>query len=353
MRCSPLLFALTALAQPAFAEIGSRPLRCEVVTEAPGCLLSQSIWNFEPSGGMAIMGDTLRLAGTERISTGPDRAVILDLSLATGAILGKTLLDTQEETFRATAFSPDGQILLAAVTASNGEQPASQTDDAGETTIRIFDASGAHLSDASGLVPTAILASFGENTLVFQQDQVSLDLNAFGSDEPPATVSLRYGDGQIGGAALIPDGGWLYEHLFDRDMIWRQGDSQAAAVRSGDGRPASVLLVQRDTDWARVIATDANAADDGLYDLEFSAPVLSPDGRALAVLQISAMAPADFLLVFDLSRERPIWKAASLAADRGDPRQARYLWAADGRLVVLHDARPSGDPVLTVFAPLP
>ena len=348
--------SLPALTSTANADIGNRPLRCEVVTEAQGCLVSTSIWNFFPSGGMVVLGDTLRLAGTEQISGGPDRAVILDVSLATGEIVGTTVLDTEEESFLATTFSPDGQILLAALKQTEAEEAvleAAGTDDPGQTTIRIFDATGAHLSEAKGYVPTAMLVSFGDNFLEFQADQVTLDLTSLRSDEPPAVVSLRYADGQIGGAERIPDGLWLYEYLFDRDRLWRQGDTQVAAVRSGDGRPATVWLSERGGDTDRAVVRDANEADDRFYDLEFYQPVLSPDGRHLAVLQVSALAPAPILLVFDLTGEGPVWKAAATNATPDDRRQSRYRWSEDGRLVVLHLELGTDESVLTVFSPLP
>jgi hypothetical protein len=357
LRHIALALALTLGAPPALAEIGQRPLRCEVVTEATGCQLATNLWNFTPSGGMVILGDTLRLAGTERISTGPDRVVILDLSLITGEVTGKTVLDRAEEAFFATTFSPDGQVLLAALKPSEAEVAAlaaAETDDPGETTIRVFDAKGAGLGEAKGYVPTAMLAAFGENRLVFGQEGVSLDLNHFRSDDPPAIVSLRYTDGQIGGVDLIPDGQWLYDHLFDRDSIWRQGDLQVAAVRSGDGRPAAVWLSERNRDGDRVIVRDANEADDRFYDLEFTSPVLSPDGRHLVVLQFSGVAPAPILLAFDLQTEAgPVWKAAAYLPTTKDLRQSRTLWTEDGRLVVLHMSTRSDDSALVVFSPLP
>jgi hypothetical protein len=351
-----LALALT-LAAPAMAEVGRRPLRCEVVTEAPGCQMAASLWNFTPSGGMIVLGDTLRLAGTERISPGPDRAVILDLSLATGAILATTVLETAAEAFRFTTFSPDGQILLAAAVETEAELAAlrdSGGDDPGQTTLHVFDATGAHLSEARGYVPTAMLAAFAENRLVFDGAMVSLDLRPFPSDGPPAIISLRYSDGQIGGADLIPDGQWLYEYLFDRDGLWRQGDLQVAAVRSGDGRPAAVWLDRRDSGESRAILRDANEADDRFYDLEFQAPVLSPDGRYLAVLQVSDLAPSAILQAIDVQgAARPFWKAAARTATADDPGQSHYRWTIDGRLVVLHPTQWSRDYVLTVFSPLP
>ncbi|WP_309667512.1 hypothetical protein, partial [Tabrizicola sp.] len=272
-------------------------------------------------------------------------------------VIGKTVLQAQDAGFLATTFSPDGQILLAALRPTEAESAAlatAKTDDPGEITIRIFDATGAQLSDATGYVPAAMFSAFRENRLVFQEDQVSLDLTDFRSDDPPAIISLRYSDGQIGGAELIPDGQWLYDHLFDRDLLWRQGELLAAASRSGDGTPAQVGLWQKGTDATRVIVRDANEADDRFYDLEFYDPVLSPDGRRLAVLQVSGYAAAPIILAFDLQGEAgPVWKAAARHATPDDPGQSRYLWTGDGRLVVLHLSPGSDDSALIVFSFLP
>jgi hypothetical protein len=136
---------------------------------------------------------------------------------------------------------------------------------------------------------------------------------------------------------------------FDRDSTWREGDAEVAATRSGDGSPSAVRHGRRQMNDGRVIVRDANEADDRFYDLEFSTPVLSPDGRYLAVLQISELAPAPILLAFDLTGQGPIWKAASQFATPDDRRYATYRWTADGRLVVLHQAGSSSEPVLTVF----
>lgn len=345
------------LSPPALAEVGQRPLRCGVVTEAPGCQMATSLWNFAPSGGMVVLGDTLRLAGTEQISAGPDRAVILDLSLATGTILATTALDTEAETFRLTTFSPDGRILLAAVVETEAERAAlrdSAKDDPGQTTIHVFDATGAHLSEARGYVPTAMLAAFAENKLEFGPAQVRLDLRDFQSNRTPAIISLRYNDGQISGADLIPDGQWLYDYLFDRDDTWRQGDMQVAAVMSGDGSAAAVWISSQDIGINRPVVRDANEADDRFYDLEFQTPVLSPDGRYVAVLQVSDLAPSAILQAYDVQGNvEPFWQAAARSATSDDAGQSQYRWTMDGRLVVMHRTRLSGDYVVTVFSPLP
>jgi hypothetical protein len=337
------LLALTLLllsAAAALAEIGGRSLSCASVTAAPACLAAAEVWGLQPSGGLVILPDRLRLAGVER-RTGDDRAVILDLALPRGEVLAVTPLDRPVPDGAMTAFSPDGAVLLVI-----DPEPPLEADALPPRRLQVFDATGRQIGMAEGVAVAAMADAMDQNRLVFGDGRVTLDLAAIGGT---GAVSVIYAAGAVAGAEAIPDGAWLYDALFDRDRGWYQDGMAIIATYARDGSPATV--VRQDAAGAVTLlgATDAGAP--GSYDVEYFGPVLSPDGSRLAVLQVSDAAPGPILLAMDMATGVVFWRAV---VGRSDQRQAQYRWAADGRLVVLQpdDVLPDAS-VLTVFSPGP
>jgi hypothetical protein len=139
------------------------------------------------------------------------------------------------------------------------------------------------------------------------------------------------------------DGAWLYQYVFDRDRGWHQGVVVAEARYSRDGSPSAVLL--------RGAEALVLGGVPGVYDREFSQPVLSPDGGSLAVLQLAEGAPGPILLALRLPEGGEVWRG--VVAEAKD-RPVLYRWSAGGDLVTLQPHPVlTGTETLIVYRPGP
>ena len=111
MRSLAILLMLGA--EPVLADIARQGVACDAVTAAPGCLGATALFGFDPTGGMVVLGDRLRLAGIDR-RDGADRMVILDLSLPDGEVLAVVPLVGDVPLGSTSEFAPDGSVLLVA-----------------------------------------------------------------------------------------------------------------------------------------------------------------------------------------------------------------------------------------------
>ena len=333
MRSLAILLILGA--DPALADIARQGVACDAVTAAPGCLGATALFGFDPTGGMVVLGDRLRLAGIDR-RDGADRMVILDLSLPDGEVLAVVPLVGDVPLGSTSEFAPDGSVLLVA---PHLDWSKITEDALLPQTMLAFDAWGKPIGRAEGLGVTALVDAFGENRLRFEAGRVTLALPDLG-DKAQVVVDLAKGlvvDGPV------VDGAWLYQYVFDRDRGWHQGDVVAEARYSRDGSPSAVLL--------RGAEALVLGGVPGVYDREFSQPVLSPDGGSLAVLQLAEGAPGPILLALRLPEGGEVWRG--VVAEAKD-RPVLYRWSAGGDLVTLQPHPVlTGTETLIVYRPGP
>ncbi|AZL60874.1 hypothetical protein EI545_19855 [Tabrizicola piscis] len=330
----------TVLPTSLMADIGGRVLPCDQVTAAPACQRAAELWGFVPSGGIAVLADRLRLAGVESLP-GDDRAVILDLALPGGEVLAVVPLPPSVPLTAVTELSPDGAVLLVVDPVAEPE-----LDAIAPQTLLVFDATGQQIGAAEGLAVSAMADAFGENRLGFAPGRVTLDLAPLGV---AGAVSVRYDSGKVEGGALIPDGMWLYDALFDRDRSWQHDDATVVATYARDGSPSTVILQGAEAD--RTLIASGSPGSASAYGVEFFGPVLSPDAARLAVLQLGEAAPGPILVALDMASGGEIWRG-SVAWHKA--RWPVYRWTPDGALVILqpHPVLPDLS-VLTLFSPAP
>jgi hypothetical protein len=272
---------------------------------------------------------------------GDDRAVILDLALPGGEVLAVVPLPPSVPLTAVTELSPDGSVLLVVDHVAEPE-----LDAIAPQTLLVFDATGQQIGAAEGLAVSAMADAFGENRLGFAAGRVTLDLGHLGVT---GAVSVSYDGGAVEGGALIPDGMWLYDALFDRDQSWQQDDATVVATYARDGSPSTVVL-QGATATQTLIASDSPGTASA-YGVEFFGPVLSPDAGRLAVMQLGEAAPGPILLALDIASGEEIWRG-SVAWHKA--RWPIYRWTPDGALVVLQPHPVLLDlSVLTLFSPAP
>jgi hypothetical protein len=202
-----------------------------------------------------------------------------------------------------------------------------------------FDAWGKPIGRAESLGVGALADAFGENRLRFDGTTVTLAMADLGDG---AQVSVDLATGGVEDGPVV-DGEWLYQYVFDRDRGWHQGDTVVEARYSRDGAPSLVGV--------RGAEKPLLGGVPGVYDREFAQPVLSPDARLLAVLQMAEGAPGPILLALHLPDGAVGWRA--VVAEAKD-RPVLYRWSAAGALITLQP-HPVLDGVetLVVYRPFP
>jgi hypothetical protein len=322
------VIALCLAALPAIGDVRHRPVACDTLSTAPGCVAASELGGFTPLGGMVVLGDRLRLVGIEDRAGDQDRLVIVDLSLPDGAVVAVVPLVGDLPLTVATEFSPDGSLLLVS---PEPDWSRMDTDALPPRTLVVFDAEGKEVIRSEGLVVTAIADAFGENRLVFDQESVSLGLT-----DGDARVEIDLATGAVEDNGLIPDGEWLYNSLFDRRRGWHQDGVVVETDWSRDGSPSSVTLRTADSPVSQMLIGNPP----GTYDREFAQPVVSPDGQRLAVLQFADGAPGPILLALGLTDAKVIWRALT---HQTNYREVQYRWTDTGALVLLQPHPVFGD----------
>ena len=292
--------------------------------DAPGCLVA-----FAYEGGYpplprqlprVLDGDVLRMVTTDRSGAAPS---VVDMALLDGHILSMTDISSNGPRATWAVVSPDGATVLFGGTGEAGQEAATYGRD------------GADLAKATGPAAIALSAYAFTNAFAFDPDG-TLQLTLRGEDAAALPPLRLAAGGEVAGGV----GPGFMEHiegvLAGNTEAWFQPGLTAVTGYNVDGQPSFVEIRPEDGPALRL----AEEPDlQGRH--EYLRPMLSPDGSRLAVTYADTADTARTqLIVFSTESPGAVWSAVT-----GD--KASYVWAPDGRLVVISD----GGARITLYRP--